>query len=194
MSNKIEIKPCEDVSNFADDMKSWLEIKAKDLLSSKIYLLSFHDDGVVWGKIKDDGSLITSQSLNDDRFPKFRHETLQELRLFSEKGQLHIWRIGENQFNASLGLEGYLKDFESIEESQVLHGTKTENDNDANREFTIVTDGSEGLRHAFPQKVSFKGEKRPLRLHVKHYIEYNKDDGCARIAFSRLVNVSVEGV
>ena len=192
MSNKIEIKPCEVDKSFVSDMKSWLQIKAKDLQSSKIYLLSFHDDGVVWGKVKDDGNLITSQSLNDDRFPKFRSETLQELRLFGEKGQLHVWRIGENQFKASLALDGNRGEYEFLQlEEQVLHGTKTENDSDANREFTIVADGSEGLRHAFPQNVSFKGEKRPLRLHVKHYTEYDID-GCARITFSRLVNVSVK--
>lgn len=191
MEQKIKIKTCEDISSFAQNMKSWIETKAKDLESSEIYLLSFHDDGVVWGKIKDGGSLITSESLNDARFPKFRPETLQELRLFGENGQFHVWRIGENEFEATLALESYLKDFEPIDEKQVLHGTKTENDTDSMREFTIVADGSEGLRHAFPNKVSFKGEKRPLRLHVKHYIEYD-NDGCARIAFSRLVNVSVE--
>jgi CRISPR-associated protein (TIGR03984 family) len=215
MSNKIEIKPCEDISSFAADMKSWLEGKAAQLKGEgenkdQVYLLSFHDDGVVWGKIKDDGSLITSQSLNDDRFPKFRHETLQELRLFGEKGQLHIWRIGENQFKASLALKSETGEYEFLQdEEQVLHGTYFDGGND---DFMIVRDGEEGLRHAFPKvvdddKFKVKDEKgkvvkdkngkdvrkRPLRLHIKHYTEYDID-GCARIAFSRLVNVEVEGV
>jgi CRISPR-associated protein (TIGR03984 family) len=154
----------------------------------KVYLLSFHDDGVVWGKVKG-GSLITSDFTGSPS-PEFRHETLQELRLFGEKGQFHIWRIGENEFKASLALESYLKNFEPIDEKQVLYGTACESKNDS---FMIVHDGGEGLKHAFPivDKTKFDGKKRPLRLHVKHYIEYDID-GCARIAFSRLVNVSVE--
>lgn len=213
MDKKIEIKLCEVDNSFAKGMKSWLETKAKDrdLESSEMYLLSFHDDGVVWGKIEKD-VLITSYFTGSPS-PEFRSETLQELRLFGEKGQLHIWRIGENEFKASLALDSDEGEYDFLQdEEQVLHGTKTENDSDANREFTIVADGSEGLRHAFPKVVSddsFKQKdergnvvkdkngkevrKRPLRLHVKHYIEYDID-GCARIAFSRLVNVSVEGV
>lgn len=181
-----------------------LEHSAKLGDSDKVYLLSFHDDGVVWGKVKFNearNELITSGDVENASFkldktpsPEFRSETLQELRLFGENGQLHVWRIGENKFRASLALDGATGEYDFLQsEEQVLHGTKTENDSDVNREFTIVADGSEGLRHAFPQNVSFKGEKRPLRLHVKHYIEYDID-GCARIAFSRLVNVSVEGV
>lgn len=179
--------------------------------SENVYLLSFHDDGVVWGKIKNGKLLTSSENLPETPSPVFRPETLQEFRLFGENGQLHVWRIGENEFKASLALDGNSGEFEFLQtEEQVLHGTKTENDNDVNRKFTIVADGSEGLRHAFPKPVndeSFKQKdekgniikdkngkdvrKRPLRLHVKHYIEYD-NDGCARIAFSRLVNVSVE--
>ncbi len=200
MEQRIKITPFKDkcVADFAVNMKSWLEAKAAELKGEdknkdQVYLLSFHDDGVVWGKIKDDGNLETS-NFTDSPSPEFRSETLQELRLFGEKGQLHVWRKSETEYQASLALDGETGEYEFLQdEEQVLHGTKTENDSDVNREFTIVADGSEGLRHAFPQNVTFKGDKRPLRLHVKHYIEYDID-GCARIAFSRLVNVSVEGV
>ncbi len=201
MASKIQIKPCENVSEFSKDMTAWLQTKASELKSSNIFLLSFHDDGVVWGKIKD-GKLLTSESLNDDRFPKFRSETLQELRLFGENGQLQIWRTSEIEFNASLALESeFVTETDEVksekctyeflqDENQVLWGTDYDDDNG---DFMIVRDGSEGLKHAFPQvaQTKFDGKKRPLRLHVKHYIEYD-NDGCARIAFSRLANVSVE--
>lgn len=209
MDKKIEIKRCKVDKSFANDLKNWLETKVKDLQSTKTYLLSFHDDGVVWGKVRDDDSLITSdENLPNTPSPQFRKETLQELRLFGENGQLHVWRVGENQFNGSLALDGNTGKHEFLQdEEQVLHGTYFDGGNSG---FTIVRDGEEGLRHAFPKVVSddsFKQKdekgnvvkdkngkevrKRPLRLHVKHYIEFD-DDGCARIAFSRLVNVSVE--
>lgn len=190
MDKKIKIIPCNIDNSFADGMKTWLQTKSGELKSDKIYLLSFHDDGVVWGKIEKDG-LITSDFTGSPS-PEFRSETLQELRLFGEKGQLHVWRIGDKQFQASLGLESYLKDFEPIDEEQVLYGTDCESENG---NFMVVKDGSEGLKHAFPlvDKTKFDGKKRQLRLHVKHYIEYD-EAGCARISFSRLVNVSVKGV
>jgi len=161
----------------------------------KVYLLSFHDDGVVWGKVKNQ-TLITSD-FKDSPSTLFRPETLQELRLFGEKGQLHIWRTGETEFKGCLALEDYLKDFEPIEEKQVLHGTRIDTDENgkdlSNVDFMIVRDGLEGLRHAFPvvDKSKFGDQKRPLRLLVKHYVEYD-EDGAARIAYSRLANVSVE--
>ena len=83
-------------------------------------LLSFHDDGVVWGKIEAGTLLTSNENLPETPSPEFSSTTLQELRLFGENGQLHIWRIGENEFQAGLGLETYLKDFEPIEEKQVL--------------------------------------------------------------------------
>jgi CRISPR-associated protein (TIGR03984 family) len=185
--------------------------ESKPILNgAKTYLLSFHDDGVVWGKIKN-GKLETSDNLPDTPSPQFRAETLQECRLFSDKGELYIWRNG-NDFKARL-IEDSLTDTdaeerEHFEEKQVLWGTQIKNGND---EFTVVADGSEGLHHAFPQKVddvefkvkddkgkvvkNDKGEdvrKRPLRLGLRHYLSYD-GDGCAYVSLSRLVNVEVEG-
>ncbi len=198
MEKKIEIRNEEVDSNFtSDDLKKWLQTKAKELQSPEIYLLSFHDDGVVWGKVED--NTLKTSDFTGSPSPQFRKDTLQELRLFGENGQLHVWRIGETEFKASLALESYLKDFEPFEEKQVLWGRIAEMNNG---EFTIISDGEEGLKHAFPLVVddnAFKftnskgkeSRKRQLRLKVKHYIKYD-EDGCARIAYSRLANISVE--
>jgi CRISPR-associated protein (TIGR03984 family) len=188
MEKKIKIKPEKVDSKFtSDDLKKWLQTKAKELQSPEIYLLSFHDDGVVWGKFEE--NTLKTSDFKGSPSPQFRSETLQELRLFGENGQLHIWRTGETEYKASLALESYLKDFEPFEENQVLYGTDYVDDNG---NFMIVRDGSEGLKHAFPiiDKSKFDGKKRPLRLKVNHYIEYDKD-GCARVAYSRLVDVKV---
>ncbi len=180
-----------------------------------VYLLSFHDDGVVWGKLKN-GALIISAKGDisappQTPSPKFRADTLQELRLFSERGELLVWRSGSNDFKARL-----IQDFkeseinkpadtklkEYFDEPQVLWGTKAEA---GNTDFTVVADGSQGLRHAFPLKVedsefidesskansnNKENRLRLLRLDARHYVDYD-DDGCAYIALSRLVEVEV---
>jgi CRISPR-associated protein (TIGR03984 family) len=168
------------------------------------YLLSFHDDGVVWGKHQaknGTGKLLTSDKLKDSQgqpllspSPEFRIETLQECRLFNNKGELYIWR-NSSGFKARLieddSTASDAEDREYFDERQVLWGTQAECGND---EFTIVADGSEGLRHAFPYGVEtnkFDDKKRPLRLCVRHYLIYD-DDGCAYISLSRLMNVDVE--
>jgi CRISPR-associated protein (TIGR03984 family) len=191
MDKKIEIKSAEVDSSFAADMKTWLQTKSSELNSNEIYLLSFHDDGVVWGKIKNGKLLTSDENLPNTPSPEFRAETLQELRLFGETGQLHIWRIDEKQFDARLAIDDATGEYQFLQdEKQVLWGTDFVSDN---TDFMIVRDGSQGLKHAFPlvDKSKFDSQKRLLRLKVNHYIEYDVD-GCARIAFSRLVNVSVE--
>lgn len=198
---KLKIVTEVKIDDLAKDFKGWLEKYKADLFANA-YLLSFHDDGVVWGKLKSEngtGKLLTSDKLKDSQgnpflspSPEFRIETLQECRLFSDKGELYVWRNG-NGFKARLiednSAASDAEDTEHFDERQVLWGTQTENGND---EFTIVADGAEGLRHAFPQKISFSGDKRPLRLCVRHYLSYD-EDGCAYISLSRLVKVKVEG-
>ncbi len=185
----------------ATDLRGWLEKYNADLFASA-YLLSFHDDGVVWGRLITEnraGKLSTSDDLKDSQrkpfpSPEFRIDTLQECRLFNEQGELFIWRNG-NGFKARLIEDNSAaedrEEREYFDERQVLWGTQVENGND---QFTIVADGSEGLRHAFPQRVDtnkFDGKKRPLGLCVRHYLSYD-GDGCAYISLSRLVNVDVE--
>lgn len=216
------------------NLRKWLEDNSSGLKPDSnakdktIYLLSFHDDGVVWGRLKDESGtikLLTSDELKDSQgkpfpSPEFRVETLQECRLFSERGELYVWRNG-NGFKARLiedskaASDDEKKD-ESFDESQVLWGrgiavkdsSKIAKDGEElwqTEHFTVVSDGDEGLLHAIPMKVeaenfvmerNSKGEPskrhRPLRLCVRHYLDYD-DDGCAYISLSRLVNVEVEG-
>ncbi len=78
-----------------------------------------------------------------------------------------------------------------IIEDQVLWGTQGKvQDN-----FTLLSDGQQELYHAVPlTNIQFDDPqklKRPVRLKVKHYIEYD-DDGLARIGLSRLVDLFAE--
>ena len=202
---KLKIDTEVNTAKFADGPAIWLAAYNTALFSDAC-LLSFHDDGVVWGKIKN-GQLLTSDELKDPNgnpfpSPEFRAATLQECRLFSDKGELYVWRNG-NGFKARLIEDNKEapndeKKDECFDESQVLWGTKIIDG--GNDEFTIVADGSEGLLHAFPMKRSDietkfsnnpKELKRPLRLHVRHYVDYDPE-GCAYVSLSRLVCVGVE--
>jgi len=209
---KITQPKLEDDSDFASDFGEALLAEAQKKLgaNAKAFLLSFHDDGVVWGRMEN-GNLRTSDELKDTNgkpfpspSPEFRSATLQECRLFNNTGELLIWRVGEKNFKARWIIDGDGEDKEFFDEAQVLHGTQIDKDKNDNLlttgSFTVVADGSEGLRHAFPMKKSDveakfsnnpKELKRPLRLRVRHYLSY--DDGCAYVSLSRLVNVEVEG-
>ena len=81
-------------------------------------------------------------------------------------------------------------DTEFIPEEQILWGTQAEQITD---DFTLVSDGSQGLRHAVPlTNIDFNRNQqlyRPLRLVVRHYIDCDETTGLARIYLSRLVSV-----
>src|SRR5437868_8384381 len=91
---KIAQPKLEDDSDFANNFGEALLAEAQKKLgaNAKAFLLSFHDDGVVWGRMES-GNLQTSDELKDANgksfpspSPEFRSVTLQECRLFSETG------------------------------------------------------------------------------------------------------------
>jgi CRISPR-associated protein (TIGR03984 family) len=166
-------------------------------------LLSHHDDGVVWGRMKpaaDGYELVTSDSLKVSWLPEFRLITLQECRLFSARGELFLW-WQDGKLKTRLVLDEDGADAEKCDyydEKQVLWGVSRA-DKLSNDDFTIVFEG-QGLRHAVPLKTtkanfSKDGDEenkrlRPLRLTVRHYLDYD-DDGCAYVALSRLLLVGL---
>jgi CRISPR-associated protein (TIGR03984 family) len=169
------------------------------------YLLSFHEDGLVWG-ILENGMLETS-AFADSPSPQFRPETLQECRLFSAGGELLVWRISDGQFKARWIIDEEGEETDSFDEAQVLHGTQVAKGKNGqiltNGRFTVVADGSQGLRHACPMALTDKDftvkgspankslTNRPLRLRVRHYLDYDQDGSCF-VSLSRLVGVQKE--
>ncbi len=165
---------------------SWLQYKAKE--QELKYLLAHADDGVIWGKFDQDGNLITanpSKELfpnSEELFPKhnlpvLRSQTLQQCRIFGENAEVMLWKVGD-KFKARL-----IKDDNNPEhlpdENQILWGTQREREKNG---FTLVSDGSQGLKHAVPLT------DITLRLKVRHYIDYD-ESGMARIYLSRLVHL-----
>lgn len=183
------------VEDFSEQsLKDWLKQQAQDYQLT--YLLAHAEDGVIWGHFDlESGRLTTAEAVFPEcYFPKLRLKTLQQCRVFGEKGEVFLWNSNSKWRSrvilASKASELIEKEeIGLIPESQILWGTKgQEKDN-----FTLLSDGSQGLRHAVPLiGINFGSDekklKRPVKLQVHHYFCYDSD-GIARIFISRLVDL-----
>ncbi|WP_445176130.1 type III-D CRISPR-associated protein Csx19 [Microcoleus sp.] len=190
MSNAIANSP--QVVEFAtdDDLHSWLDKQAK--CHQLPYLLAHAEDGVIWGRF-DNKKLTTAEQIFHKPefkvdFPQLRLLTLQQCRIFGQSGELLLWQISEKKFRWRF--IGNLEE-DKIPESQILWGTHGEKEGN----FTLLWDGSQGLKHAVPfTDIELKGDRlvKPVRLLVHHYIKYDEETGLARIYLSRLVALTTK--
>ncbi len=193
---KPNVKKEQDLLIFSDNasLKNWIEIQARE--HKLQYVLAHAEDGVIWGRFNR-GELITSTEPIDlfpkYKFAKLRSQTLQECRIFSkDSGEIHLWRNG-GKWRSYFTEDNQYEDKETIKERQILWGTHGEKNEQYG--FTLLRDGSQGLRHAVPFtdiKVD-ENQKlvKPVRLVVHHYITYD-DAGVARISHSRLVDLTTK--
>jgi CRISPR-associated protein (TIGR03984 family) len=195
--NKSICQPLNDCENISSDQQltDWLQMKAKEHRSS--YLLAHATDGVIWGRFqKQSFHLVTSRDAFS-QLPELSGKTLQQCRIFGDNAEVMLWRV-DSRWKARLIEDKNLPESSYIEEKQMLWGTHAENVN-KNLEFTLVTDGRQGLKHAIPLiNIGFKNRQqdkktiyRPIRLLIRHYIDYD-DSGIAKIHLSRLVNLESE--
>ena len=201
LMNKPDCKTLEDAQDIIEtpSLYDWLQAKAKQYQQDQLqYLLAHAEDGVIWGIFDKDGNLSTANPSKDlflnseELFPKYklpilRSPTLQQCRIFGENSEVMLWKVGQNWKARSIE-DGHLSKDDYICEEQILWGTQPEEQ--PKNGFTLVSDGSQGLKHAVPLTgINFKGkDSRPLRLKVRHYIDYD-ESGVARIYLSRLVNL-----
>lgn len=169
-------------------LKAWLQQKGKEYQLN--YLLAHAEDGVIWGKFKPEYNyklIISGEVFN--QLATLRIETLQQCRIFSQTAEVMLWKNSQI-WKGRLIQDEHLSEEHYICENQILWGTQAK---DEQQGFTLVSDGSQGLKHAVPLTgIVFNSDKRkplrPLRLTVHHYIDYD-DSGIARINLSRLVNL-----
>jgi CRISPR-associated protein (TIGR03984 family) len=182
---------CEhlEISNNVD-FKTWIEERSK--VNQLTYLLAHADDGVIWGKFQDCKLITTTEPFKlfpKCDFPLLREETLQQCRIFGDKSEVMIWKTNEG-FKARLIQDKNLKNDDYITENQILWGTHGKHHENG---FTLLWDGSQGLKHAVPFTDIELGEngelKNKVRLIVRHYIDFD-DSGVARIYLSRLVDLT----
>lgn len=192
----------EDAKKIIDteSLYSWLQDKAKDSEYPFKYLLAHAYDGVIWGKFDQNGNLITANPPKDlfpnsvELFPKhnlpvLRSQTLQQCRVFGDKTEVMLWKVDQTWKARLIKDDDRFSKEDYICEKQILWGTQPEEE--PKEGFTLVSDGSQGLKHAVPLTgLTFKDKDyRPLRLKVRHYIDDENDDGVARIYLSRLVDL-----
>lgn len=169
---------------FATDPKGWFVVQARQ--RGLRYLLAHADDGVIWGRVDDD-DLHTSYGIAPTS-PPLRSSTLQQARLFGPAGELLLWRSDDGWRARFVADRGESTD-DFVDEAQILWGDTVEKTQDG---FTLVREGSQGMRHAVPIAVTADQlVQRKLRLRVRHYITEN-DDGEASITLSRLVQLLPE--
>lgn len=181
---------CEmvDLADFAADPPSWLaqQMHAHTLT----YLLAHDDEGVIWGRLDQEG-LITSYDVAPEYSPPLRSETLQTVRVFGTDGELLVWRDEMGMWTGRLIAEatpGTPDEWtQAFDEQQILLGTRTEL---RARDFTLMSEGSQGLVHAVPLPVieQIDEQHRPLRLAVRHYVKADKN-GFMQVSASRLYNL-----
>jgi CRISPR-associated protein (TIGR03984 family) len=165
------------------NVKTWLEEQANKYQLR--FLLAHAEDGVIWGEFRNN-QLVTA---NFSYLPKLHPSTLQQCRAFGAYAEVMLWQTDEG-FQARIIQDE--KNTEFIPENQILWGTQAERISDG---FTLVSDRSQGLRHAVPLiDIKFDENQklyRPLRLCVRHYIN-DDNTGLTRIYLSRLVNLTTE--
>lgn len=192
--NKPICENIDDVSKIESNLKGWLEDKAQEFNFN--YLLAHADDGVIWGRFEEDGTLITQTEPQDlfpePKFPKLRWLTLQQCRIFSKNAEIMLWKVN-GQPHSRLITEPEGTDF--ICEPQILWGTHGQKDK--KNGFTLLWDGQQGLKHAVPfTDIELESDRqldKPVRLLVYHYINYN-GEGVAYIDRSRLVDLTTQEI
>jgi CRISPR-associated protein (TIGR03984 family) len=168
------------------------------------WLLAHADDGVIWGRADSDRLVTSHEAARNythrrNVCPPLRIETLQQARLFAPHAELLLWREGSNEetWHAGLIRDAQNSDesakarwTDAFDEAQMLWGTHGESLSD---DFTLLRDGSQGLRHAvpLPLQLAADGKPNPPRLVVRHYI---CREGLARVVASRLVNLKEESM
>ncbi|MEG4347686.1 CRISPR-associated protein Csx19 [Microcoleus sp. A003_D6] len=182
-------------------LKDWLKQQAQ--IYQLPYLLAHAEDGVIWGNFDiDSGTLTTAREVFPEcNFPELRLKTLEQCRVFGEAGEVLLWN-SNGEWRSRLILQSKVLELIAqqkiglIPEPQILWGTQGKNHGN----FTLLSDGSQGLKHAVPIAVEqsyFSKDKndlyRPVRLEVNHYFCYDSD-GVARIFFSRLVSLKKEKI
>ncbi len=164
-----------------------------------VWALAHCDDGVTWGRYDADEKVWRlGNQVAPQVSPGIRRETLQELRLFGEPGEILIWRTDAGLLGRLLHETDPMADpsneanpISPSEESRILRGTLVVGECDHG--FTHISDGA-GAEQVVPLAVSNEQLRAgQARLGVRHYYEADAKTGAVRIAVTRLVRLTSGG-
>ncbi len=161
---------------------SWLARLAADngIQADEMVLLLHADDGVIWGRLAGE-SLALSSDAYEAVNVKLRPQTIQQMRLFGDAGELLVWRRRDGFTGRVITMEADTavgKD-NTYDEAYLLWGEQTA---DAVNGFTLLRAGARELLHAPP------GNGETAKMKVRHYIQYD-EAGQAYIAVSRVLGL-----
>lgn len=143
------------------------------------YLLSHHDDGVIWG-INTGGWKLSEEKVNS---PKFSSVTLQQCRLFGPSAEFFLWKSGDG-YKSRLLVEGSGDRFEFLEKRHMLWGTEAE---PYDTVFSLLREGQQGMLHLLP----IKDVKLGAALSYRSYIDYDQDNR-AYFRWHRLTGIETD--
>jgi CRISPR-associated protein (TIGR03984 family) len=196
-----EIRPLE--NGACEEHFHWFagvdKAKAPEGAPDLKFALAHCDDGVTWAKWDADGNRWrTGHEANPKVSPPVRRETLQELRLFGEAGEVLIWRTEEGLCGRGLWDREEATDPEKpwgplppAGEDRILRGDFVREKSAEG--FSYIADRA-GAEQVIPLEVSKKDlENRRVRLQVRHYFQRDEQNtGAVRVAATRLVGIAIK--
>jgi len=176
------------------NIREWLTEQMKIKENEQTFLLAFADDGVIWGRLDDNGSLViaheTSQKEDKKNYTQLRGKTLQQAHIFGNKVEVRLFRDEMGEWKA-LKIEDESETV--ITESQILWGDKLDEDKNQPTDtgFMRLLAERKGIPpQIIPWDKKDFGKDKCVRLEVHHLVDYN-DDGEAYIVASRLAGLSI---
>lgn len=167
----VEIKEKYDESK---DLRQFLIEKVNKELGGNCLLLVYKYNQVYIGSIIKDNLNV----LGDDQFEL---KYITEIRMFSESGELHLWKYGD-KFKWRLRIDEEVEgEIHIYEEKHVIWGTKinTKNTNE-------LVEEHRGMRIQFPREII--NEPLPIKYEVRNYFNFD-EDGMIKFYDARLVKI-----
>lgn len=145
--------------------------KTGDYLKPPIYLLVYKHHEIQIGMI-DNGQIVL------ERQEELTRDYLKELRVFSEQGELHIWKQ-QGKFKYRLRVEEEKGNITVYDETNVMWGLEP---NKADNR--VIEEPGRGMSLQLPFSVT--KTQLPLKYTVRNYFDYD-DNGLIRFNDARLV-------
>jgi CRISPR-associated protein (TIGR03984 family) len=171
-----------------DDPGAWLLATVQRAQLSLRWLLAYTERGVIWGELRDGQLALSSEAFPADK-RSLRPQTLQQVRMFGEDGELLLFRGPGGDWQHCLRIDTSGAATEYFDEDYLLWGYNNEQQSPVQQNgFIELREGSEGIVHAPPLATMPSAEKR-ARLRMRHYLQINPASGLMHVAASRLVKV-----
>lgn len=161
---KTKITTKDHTIDYSNSEKFWASITNITLELGIQFLLSHHDDGVIWGVYEKDWLL--SENLNTS--PQFNLVTLMQCRFFGPQAELFIWRTSSG-YASRLLVEGQGKELAFQDSLQILWGDQVST---VSNNFTLMIEGEQGLKHLLP----LKNVKPRTAIKVRSYIDHDQNN------------------